>query len=130
MTNEYETLFDLAALLGQQNEFDEVLRVVSLHASTLFDAEVASIMMINPRTRHTVKTIIKEGKAIERQRYQVTETNVIGRVMKYKQPFLSADIKADARFAAELFEKETVRSAMCVPLRGQGVVIGFLLLKG
>lgn len=128
MINEYEKLFELAALLGQQNEFEEILRVVSLHASTLFDAEVASIMMINPRTQHTVKTIIKEGKAIDRQRYQVTETNVIGWVMKYKQPFLSADIKADARFAAELFEKEAVRSAMCVPLQSQSVVIGFLLL--
>ncbi len=123
-----ETLFELAAVLGQQNEFEEILRVVSLQACTLFEAEVVSIMMINPRTQHTVETIIKEGKAIDRQRYQVTETNVIGWVMKHKQPFLSANIKADARFDAELFVKETVRSAMCVPLQSQGVVIGYLLL--
>jgi transcriptional regulator with GAF, ATPase, and Fis domain len=123
-----ENLFELAALLSQQNEFEEILRVVSLQACTLFEAEVASILMINPRTQHTVKTIIKEGKAVDRQRYQVAETNVIGWVIKYKQPFLSANIKADARFDAELFEKETVRSAMCVPLQSQGLVIGYLLL--
>jgi transcriptional regulator with GAF, ATPase, and Fis domain len=128
MANDYETLFNLAAILGQQDDFAEILRVVSSKAAALFEAEVASIMMINPRTQHTVKTIIKEGKALDRQRYQVAETNVIGWVMKNKQPFLSANIKADARFDAELFEKETVRSAMCVPLQSQSAVIGYLLL--
>jgi len=106
-----ETLFDLAAILGQQTDFEEILRVVSLKASTLFDAEVASIMMVNPKTQHTIKTVMKEGKEIDRKSYQLAETNAIGWVMVNKQPFLSADIRTDARFPRIFLQK----LPRCVP---------------
>ncbi|MCI0698122.1 sigma 54-interacting transcriptional regulator [candidate division KSB1 bacterium] len=127
MNDQYESLFELAAILSQQNDFEEILRLVSLQASTRFDAEVASIMMINPGTQHTIKTIMKEGKALDRQRYRLAEMNIVGWVTKNKQPFLSANLKTDSRFDTDTFEDETVRSAMCVPLRCGGLVIGFLL---
>ncbi|MCI0697481.1 sigma-54-dependent Fis family transcriptional regulator [candidate division KSB1 bacterium] len=132
MNNEfqkYESLFELAAILGQQNEFEEILRVVSLKASTLFDAEMASIMMVNPKTQHTIKTIIKEGKEIDRKPYQLAETNAIGWVMVNKQPFLSTDVRTDARFHKDIFEKTSaVHSVMCVALQCEGMVIGYLLV--
>ncbi|MGH7453305.1 MAG: GAF domain-containing protein, partial [bacterium] len=127
MNDQYESLFELAAILSRQNDFEEILRLVSLQASARFDAEVASIMMINPGTQHTIKTIMKEGKALDRQRYRLAEMNIVGWVTKNKQPFLSANLKTDSRFDTDTFEDETVRSAMCVPLRCGGLVIGFLL---
>jgi len=46
-----ESLFELAVILGRQNEFKEILRIVSTKASALVGADVASILMINPQTR-------------------------------------------------------------------------------
>jgi Nif-specific regulatory protein len=123
-----ESLFELTAVLGQQTDFQEILRVVSLQAATLFDAEVASLVMINPRTQNTVKTIIKEGKETDRRRYQLAQSNVIGWVSKQKQSFLSADLKTDSRFSAGLFEDAPVRSILCAPLQSEGNSIGYLLV--
>jgi len=132
MNNDYqkqETLFELAAVLGQQNDFEEILRVVSLKAATLFAAEVASIMMVNPKTQHTIKSIMKEGKEIDHRPFQLAETNAIGWVMVNKKSFLSADIRADARFHEDIFAKTSaVRSVMGVPLQCEGLVIGYLLV--
>jgi transcriptional regulator with GAF, ATPase, and Fis domain len=123
-----ESLFELAAVLGQQTDFQEILRVVSLQASTLFDAEVASLVMINPRTQNTVKTIIKEGKEADRRRYQLAQSNVIGWVSKHRQSFLSVDLKTDSRFSAGLFDDAPVRSILCAPLQSEGNSIGYLLV--
>lgn len=55
-------LFDLAKIIDQQNDFQEILRLISSTAAALFNAEVASIMMISPGTQETVRTIFKGGK--------------------------------------------------------------------
>jgi hypothetical protein len=44
------TLVELAAVLSQQNEYEEILRVVAQKAAGLLNAETAVIMMINPQT--------------------------------------------------------------------------------
>jgi len=51
-----ESLTDLAEILCEQNDFDEVLRLVALKATSFFKAQSTSLMMINPRTRQTIKT--------------------------------------------------------------------------
>lgn len=130
-SNEYqksEALFELATILGQQNDFQETLRLICSKACTLFEAEAASITMINPRTQNTIKTFIKEGKETDWQRYHLVQTSVVGLVLREKQPFLSSDIKIDSRFRKVFFEDISVRSVMCVPLQSDRVVIGCLLV--
>ena len=41
-----EILFELAAILGQQNDFQEILRIVSAKTTTLFNADIVSILPI------------------------------------------------------------------------------------
>ena len=53
-----DSLLELAVTLCQQTDFQEILRLISAKASMLFDASIASIMMINPRTNETIKTPI------------------------------------------------------------------------
>ncbi|NIS39086.1 GAF domain-containing protein [Candidatus Saccharibacteria bacterium] len=124
---ESEVLFELAAILGQQNDFEEILRLISSKACTLIDAELASIMMINPRTQNTVKTIVKEGSPSKSKYYQLVQTNVIGWVATTKKSFLSPDIKKDSRFRKGLFKDEAVHSVICVPLHSEGLTVGYLL---
>lgn len=123
-----EALFELAAILGQQNDFQETLRLICSKARVLFEAEATSITMINPRTQNTIKTFLKEGKEVDLQRYQLVQTSIVGLVLREKQPFLSSDIKIDSRFRKNFFDDIPVRSVMCVPMQSEGVVIGCLLV--
>ncbi len=124
----YESLIELASILGNQNDFNEVLRIVSAHALSLFNADVASIVMINPRTANTIKTIIRNGKDPEQQRQHFAQTNVVGWVNKHKQPFITDNLKKDDRFSKNLFEDSTIGSLICVPLFSEGIEIGYVLV--
>jgi transcriptional regulator with GAF, ATPase, and Fis domain len=123
-----ESLFELASVLQQQTDYNEILRVISSKTAALFSSEVASIVMINPRTQDTLKTVIKETKGIEKEQYQLAQTNIVGWVMRNKISFLSADLPNDKRFNEDLFKNLTVHSAMCVPLQYRGSDIGYIVV--
>ena len=63
----YEDLIDLAKTLGHQTDFHEITKLVANKTIQLFKADLALILMLNPDTRRTVKTISKDGKTIEDQ---------------------------------------------------------------
>ncbi len=56
-TPNWDPLIDLATILSQQNGFQEILRVVAQKAVSLLQAETALLLMLNPRTQETVKTV-------------------------------------------------------------------------
>ena len=123
-----EYISDLAIILGQQNDFQEILRVVSSKAATLFNAKIVSILMINPGTQNTIKTIIKEVKETGEINYELVQINVIGWVAKNKQSLLTNEIKTDERFRKNMFKDTKIRSVMCVPLKSSGSDVGYLVL--
>ncbi|MCI0695458.1 sigma-54-dependent Fis family transcriptional regulator [candidate division KSB1 bacterium] len=123
-----ERLLELAEMIGQQRDFDEILRVVTQQAASLLNAETALIMMINPQTHQTVKTVFKEGRETQPHRYHTVHAQVCGWVLKNNRAFLSLNIKDDPRFRKDRFKDLSLKSVMCVPLRTEGVVIGSILL--
>ena len=104
-SDKQELVFELASLLSHQSDFSEILRVISTKTAAIFSAEVASIVMINPRTQETLKTVIEKKKGIHKEKYQLTQTVIIGWVMKNKTSFLSNKLKGDSRFSDDLFEE-------------------------
>ena len=48
-----DSLLELAMLLGQQNDFQEILRLTMKKVVSLCNTDFALIMMINPQTRNT-----------------------------------------------------------------------------
>ncbi len=58
-----DILLDFADLLNQQNDFDEIIRLVSQQAGVLLHAQISLVMMLNPRTRDTVKTTFQAGNS-------------------------------------------------------------------
>jgi len=121
-------LIELAETLGQQTDFAETLRVVTHQVASLLNAETALIMMINPATHQTIKTVFKEGKEEPAQRFQTVHTQVCGWVIKNHRAFLSANIQEDQRFRKDRFKGMPLKSVMCAPLRIEGVIIGSILL--
>jgi len=122
-----ESLIELAQILGQQSDYEEVLRLIVEKASKLVNSDSALIMMINPKTRNTVKTIYSESSLGDEQNHFV-HTNICGWVILNNSSLLSADIKSDNRFRKKLFEKIIAKSALCVPFRVENIIIGTLLL--
>jgi transcriptional regulator with GAF, ATPase, and Fis domain len=123
-----ENLLELAIILGQQNDFQEALRVIVQHATALFDADIASILVLNPATQHTIKTIMKEGESLEQKRLRHAQSAIAGWVLKNKQPFLSADLETDDRFVEQTVRMSGVRSAICACLQHEDNIIGCLLV--
>jgi len=122
-----ESLIELAQILGQQSDYEEVLRLVVEKGSQLVKSNSVLVMMINPKTRDTVKTIYGEKSTYDEQSHFV-HTNISGWVILNNNPLLSADIKSDNRFRKKLFEKVNAKSALCVPFRVENIIIGTLLL--
>ena len=122
-----ESLIDLAQILGQQSDYEEVLRLVVEKASHLVISESALVMMINPKTRDTIKTIYAQRNSEDEQN-QFVHTNISGWVVLNNSSLFSEDIKSDNRFRKKLFDKIPVKSAICVPFRVENIIIGTLLL--
>ena len=127
-TRKLESIIELASVLDRQSDFQEILRLVTQKASALFDADTALIMMVNPSTRETIKTVFRQGGPGEDHHYRLLHTYLTGWVVENNQGFFSEEIRKDSRFRAELVAGIPVRSAMCGPFRADGIVIGTLLL--
>lgn len=126
--NRLYTLIDLAALLGQQNDFHEILRLIIQKATTMVRSDFALIMMLNPQTRKTIKTIYAEGKEIQDRKCHFIHTNISGWVIQNNRSFLTQDIQSDSRFQKNLFKNIEVKSAICIPFRIEASLVGTLLL--
>jgi len=123
-----EGLFELAKILGQQTDFKEVVRLVANKAAQLLKADLALILMLNPDTRKTVKTIFKNGKSIEQKEYRDIHIHVGGWIINHHEVFFSTNIKKDQRFAESLFDKTPIKTVAGVPLNIEGIIIGTLIL--
>ena len=125
---QYETLFDLASNLGKETDFDEMMRLITQQALYLFQASSANIMMINPQTRQTIKTVFKEGETELNNESNFVNANISGWVIENNSSFISDNLKNDPRFHKNLFSAVPYHSAMCVPLISDNLLIGTILL--
>ncbi len=106
-----ESLIELVLILAKQNDFQETLRLVAKKASNLLKADTTLIMMINPRTRETVKTLHREEVA-ENEPYQFVNTYLSGWTIAKNCGFLSENIREDSRFNIKLFKKTDLKSVI------------------
>jgi transcriptional regulator with GAF, ATPase, and Fis domain len=126
--DKHELIMETALILGQQNDFQEILRLVTQKASVLVNGEMALIMMLNPRTQKTVKTIYSKDSEISKRKDHLAHVSISGWVMKYCQSLISEDIKRDSRFRQKRFKDTSIEAVICVPLYTAGSLIGTLLI--
>jgi len=125
----YEALIELAIILGQFNDYDEAVQLITAKAKALLKADSARIMMVNPRTRQTVKTIFTQSKDADETQQHFLHTNLSGWVLKNKRVFLSTHLQSDQRFEKKLFSQITFTSALCIPIKTEGILFGTLLVS-
>lgn len=122
----YDALIDIAQNLSVQDDFEEMLRLVTRTVAELLQAEKTLIMMINPRTGETIKTIISQGDEQGDRKSHTLHTSISGWIIKNELPLISKDIRSDSRFRPDVFKDIEVKSVMCVHLRNENVVFGTL----
>ena len=123
-----ENLFEFAKILGQQTDFNEVLRIVAQKTSHLLEADLALVLMLNPDTRETVNTIIKDGQSINQNEYRDIRINVGGWIINNCKTFISQNIQKDERFGKGYFDNVPIKSVAGVPLIIEGLIIGAVIL--
>ncbi|MFQ5628349.1 MAG: sigma 54-interacting transcriptional regulator [bacterium] len=126
--NNLHSLLELATLLNAQTDFNETLRLAARKACAIFHAEVALILMVNPRTRQTMKTIQREGPGEAARQYKKAQLQISGWLMIHKKPLLVENAEKDERFSNAGLAQAGIRSAVGVPLHNEGVFIGTMIL--
>lgn len=123
-----ESIIELATVLSRQTDFKEILRLITERASALFGAQSALVLMVNPTTRETIKTVYKHGEPGGDRDYRLFHTYLTGWVIENNKGFYTDDIRKDDRFRSDLFGELPVRSTVCSPFRADGIIIGSLLI--
>jgi GAF domain-containing protein len=127
-TSKLEALIDVANNLKQESDFTQILKVVTQRSCDLFAADFALLMMINPQTHHTLRTVFSGRDESTTDEIHAINSSISGWVIKYKSILLSRDIKKDTRFRKDLVKDTKYKSVLCSPLYSEGVIIGTLLL--
>jgi len=123
-----EDLITFAKILSHQTDFQEVLRLVAHKSAQFLKADLALILMINPDTRETIKTVMKDGKSTEQLEFRKIHIHIGGWIINYKKSFLSKNIYRDKRFTKGSFDGLNLKSVLGVPLIVEGIIIGALIL--
>ncbi len=123
-----EALLDLSHILTQESDFKHMLQIITGKARTLFSADFALLMMINPQTHNTLKTVFAGREESTADQQHAINSSISGWVIKYRRTLLSRDIRQDSRFKNGLLRKCMYRSVLCSPLYAEGMIIGTLLL--
>ncbi len=123
-----EALIELAHILKQESNFKQLLQVITEKACALFAADFALLMMINPQTHHTLRTVFSGREESTSSEIHAINSSISGWVIKYKSDLLSRDLKKDTRFRKDLVKDTTYKSVICSPLYSEDVIIGTILL--
>lgn len=123
-----EKLFELGDVLSRQVDFEEIVRIVTQKSAQLLGAEFASVVMVNPATQETIKTIHKSPSTLHPSQISRLQNQVSGWILLNEQPLLSKDIKRDDRFKKAKLDDIDAASVIGVPLVIENTSIGSLLL--
>ena len=123
-----DSIIELVQILSQQSSFEETVRIISVKAIQLFDADSAKVMILNPQTENTLKTIYERQKDSFAKTYHLLNVNIAGWVQKQKESLLSPDLSNDKRFSSDIFKNIEVQSAICVALNVGNRSVGTLHL--
>jgi len=117
-------LLDFAHTLNRQTDYGEILRLTVMKTCDILEAENTMIMLINPGTRETVKTVVRKSRTnLDLAQHQITGW------MMHEQPFfICEDIARDKRFSRMDGPELQGQSVVAVLLQVENIVLGSLLV--
>ena len=121
-------LVDLAARLNQPCDAGQLLQIITGQAAVLLQAEHAFLLLLNPRTRETLRTVHRISARTADPVLREIERNTSGWIMCYDQSLLSEDLRHDERFKGLKLQEGPYRTVIGIPLRHENILVGALVL--
>lgn len=114
---ELEVMHKISKQAAGSVSLKETLQLIIDEACNSFDAEMGSIMFLNPQTRELTIEAAKgmEKDIIENTRIKVGE-RISGLVAELKEPILIKDVEKDYRFSKRSSEKYYNKSLISAPI--------------
>jgi len=124
---ELNALYEAGKSIGSAANLKELLRQIVALASSVTDAQVGSIMLLDGREQYlTIEAAIGlDQQVIDQTRLAVGES-IAGYVAKTGEPLIVEDIERDERFQRTSQEKYGGASSLCAPLTIKNKVIGVI----
>jgi transcriptional regulator with GAF, ATPase, and Fis domain len=123
-----QNILEFLNCLNQQKHIDEMVRFLVQQASALTQSDLSAILMVNPSTYQTIKTLCCNGVKEEDNKYQVLLNQVCGWILLNQLPLITENIQQDTRFHGVSFRGIHVEAAMGAPLAACGNVIGAVIV--
>jgi len=122
-----QQLFDMLEIIDRVDDFDAKLKLISHNAIDIFPADYVSIIMVNPKTQHTMKTIVKTAHQNKSPLSPVLQSRILRWVAKRNSSFVCQDLTKEKRLCLELRKRSGIRSAMCIPIKRDMHSMGYML---
>ena len=125
--NELNALYEAGKSIGSTANLKELLRQLVVLASSVTEAQVGSIMLLDDLGDHlTIEAAIGlEESIIAKTRLPLGES-IAGFVAKTGEPLMVGDVEHDDRFQRINRERYGAASLLCAPLRIKNKVIGVI----
>jgi K+-sensing histidine kinase KdpD len=125
--NELNALYEAGKSIGSTANLKELLKQIVALASSVTDAQVGSIMLLDEREQYlTIEAAIGLDKEIIDKTRLPIGASIAGYVAKTGEPLIVEDVEHDPRFKRINKEKYGAASLLCAPLIIKNHVIGVI----
>ena len=83
--NKLEALIELAHTLQKKSNFSQILEIVTEKACEFLAADFTILMMTNPQTQNTIKTVFSGRDETSDDEIHAINSSISGWVIKYKR---------------------------------------------
>ncbi len=124
---ELNALYEAGKSIGSTANLRELLRQIVVLASTVTEAQVGSIMLLDDRQEClTIEAAIGLDESIVASTQLPIGESIAGWVAREGEPLIVEDVEHDSRFKRINKEKYGAASLLCCPLRIKNKVIGVI----
>ena len=125
---DYEKLLGVLQTISSSLQVDEILRQIVEGALNLCNAQQGSIMLFDPASHETAKTLVRQQQAEGELLDHYLNTLLSGWVLDNKAPQMTDDLTATFGSKQIKAKYQAITSALSIPLEWRGEIIGVINL--
>jgi len=125
---DYEKLLGVLQTISSSLQVDAILRQIIEGALNLCNAQQGSIMLFDPASHETAKTLVRQQQAEGELLDHYLNTLLSGWVLDNKAPQMTDDLTATFGSKQIKAKYQAITSALSIPLEWRGEIIGVINL--
>jgi len=125
---DYEKLLGVLQTISSSLQIEEILRQIIEGALSLCNAQQGSIMLFDPASHETAKTLVRQQQADGELLDHYLNTLLAGWVLDNKNPQMADDLVATFGAKQIKAKYQAITSALSIPLEWRGEIIGVINL--